>query len=82
MAATRRELLSPLARTSLSRVGNTPQEYISPSTKRRVGLTSPAAFLSSTDGNDDEAEKRERRRSKVLEIHRRDLASPGTPKDR
>ncbi len=66
-----------------SRVPATPQEqYLSPSTRRNLPLTTPQTTSSSlplADQNDDEAERKERRRSRVLELQRRNISSPATP---
>ena len=83
-----RDLFSPKTGSTISRLSgsahNSPAEYISPSLRRNVNLTTPSVsttLSSFTNINDDEAEKRERRRSKVLELQRRhhDIGSPATP---
>ncbi|XP_071947750.1 condensin complex subunit 2-like isoform X2 [Antedon mediterranea] len=59
-------------------------EYISPSTRRvhsRLGSGSIATTFVNVSENDDAAERRERRRSKVLELQRQ-LQSPATPTNR
>lgn len=59
---------------------STPAMYVSPSTGRQIGVSSPTPLLRTT--NEDEKERRERRRSKVLELQRKNYGSPGTPTDR
>ena len=74
---------SPQTTVSASRIdGGTPQNYISPSIRKHIGITSPATFITPEVVNDDEKERRDRRRSKVLELQRRHLQSPATPSDR
>ena len=64
----------PHSTASLSRI--TPQRYISPSTRKTI----PIIESRLVDGlNDDEAEKKERRKSRLLELQRCHLLSPATP---
>lgn len=77
-----RELHTPTHPGSVSRVPTIPTEYISPSTRRHATLTHSPLLAGITNENDDEAEKRARRRSKVMEMQRTNLNSPGTPSDR
>jgi hypothetical protein len=80
--------ISPLV---ANRLPSTPVSYISPLRRRRGALDitnsvvrSPVAGVNSVvlEINDDEAEKRNRRQSKVLEMQQRNLVSPATPADR
>ena len=65
---------------SAGAVERTPQQqFISPATRHNVGLTSPAPAVPAVATNDDKAEKRDRRRSRVLELQRKNLSSPVTP---
>ena len=80
-----KELFSPLGPGPQGRMHSnpsTPQQFVSPATRHRVGLTSPGVFISPSITNDDEAERKERRRSRVLELQRRHLSSPATPPER
>ncbi|CAH1783707.1 unnamed protein product [Owenia fusiformis] len=75
------DVLSPLPRSN-SRLQETPQNYISPATRRHGIMTGTSSPLMGGSMNDDEAEKKARRRSKVMELHRRNINSPSTPSDR
>ena len=79
-----RELLSPAPSGAVSRVApQTPQEFISPSTRRHASVMSNSPGLSTMEQeNNDEAERKARRRSKLLQIQQRHLSSPATPSDR
>ena len=57
----------------------TPLDYVSPLVSRQRGLTSPHAARQRVQSNDDGAERRERRRSTVRDLHLQQLCSPGTP---
>ncbi|XP_033102738.1 condensin complex subunit 2-like isoform X2 [Anneissia japonica] len=68
---------------ALSRMTSTSSEYISPSTRRIQSKRSSShtpTFVNVSE-NDDAAERRQRRRSKVLELQRQ-LQSPATPTER
>ena len=62
---------------------STPTEYVSPATRRSIGLTSPAAALlmspTAVPDNDDAAEKRERQRSRLVQLQRETQCSPASP---
>ncbi|ELU01811.1 hypothetical protein CAPTEDRAFT_224498 [Capitella teleta] len=90
-----RGVMSPLAVAShtpvigqkRSHLSPAVNEFISPSTRRHVALSSLASVTSSmalspSVLNDDEREKRERRRSKVADLQQRTVSSPATPSDR
>ena len=70
-----RGLFSPIGTSAISRLPGTPQDYVSPSMRRHVSVTSPAVaggvatLLVTPTVNDDEAERKERRRSKVSECY-------------
>lgn len=56
-------------------VRGTPQSYISPSTRKTLAVSK-----SKLNGlNDDEAEKKERRKSRLQELQRCHLLSPASP---
>ena len=75
-----------------SRLPSTPVNYVSPLRRRRgvlestnSAVRSPAANAVNSavlEINDDEAEKRNRRQSRVLEMQQRNLVSPATPAER
>ncbi|XP_033756730.1 condensin complex subunit 2-like isoform X2 [Pecten maximus] len=78
-----RDILSPLTTPNIHR---TPVfssiSGISPSTSRsHVGLKSPSGTLLSGE-HDEAAEKRERRRSRVMQLQQRTLESPVSPVDK
>ncbi|XP_060079237.1 condensin complex subunit 2-like [Ylistrum balloti] len=78
-----RDILSPLTTPNIHR---TPMfsniTGISPSTSRsHVGLKSPSGTLLSSE-HDEAAEKRERRRSRVMQLQQRTLESPVSPVDK
>ncbi|XP_041370641.1 condensin complex subunit 2-like [Gigantopelta aegis] len=76
---TRRDVLSPITNTPVGRQ-HPSQKFISPTTSRHVGLRSPITLLNSV--HDDEKERKERRRSRVLDLQRKNLGSPSSPSDR
>jgi hypothetical protein len=60
----------------------TPRVVVSPLHRKRgfaIGRDGSSVML---EINDDEAEKRNRRQSRVLEMQHRNLVSPATPSDR
>lgn len=73
---------TPVSRIASGVTGST-SDYISPTTRRRhIPLTSQSSILSDVPENDDAAEKRQRRRSRVMEMQRH-LQSPcASPSDR
>jgi len=77
---TRRGVLSPLTTPNLPQRTLSMSGFISPSTSRHVGLKSPSVPLLAAE-HDDAAEKRDRRRSRVLELQRT-LESPISGTDR
>lgn len=88
MPTRRLEILSPVPNGVINHLSKTPVEYISPLGRRHVTLAnssgkSPGTFLSPTIMNDDEAEKRERQLSRVLELQQKSIGtSPATPAER
>lgn len=83
------DMMSPPSVTAVHKQpSKTPTEYVSPLGRRHFALTnsakrSPSTFLSPTIMNDDEAEKRERQLSRVLEMQQRSIGtSPVTPAER
>ncbi|XP_021369102.1 condensin complex subunit 2-like isoform X2 [Mizuhopecten yessoensis] len=78
-----RDILSPLTTPNIHRTpvfSNIPG--ISPSTSRsHVGLKSPSGTLLASE-HDEAAEKRERRRSRVMQLQQRTLESPVSPVDK
>ncbi|KAK7474320.1 hypothetical protein BaRGS_00034455 [Batillaria attramentaria] len=79
-----RGVLSPLTNTPISSRRPPASKYVSPSTSRQPGLgsLSPSASLL-TETHDDEKERRDRRRSRILELQRNFGTSPsGSPSDR
>jgi len=70
----------------MNNLSKTPVEYVSPFGRRHPTLSSgksPGTFLSPTVLNDDEAEKRERQLSRVLELQQKSIGtSPATPAER
>lgn len=79
-----RGVLSPLTNTPISSRRPPANKYVSPSTCRQPGLgaLSPSGTLL-TETHDDEKERRDRRRSRILEIQRNYGTSPGgSPSDR
>ena len=77
-----RDVLSPLTpmvppqSTRLAR--GTTKELVSPSTRRVATITSPSPVMQHLSTNDDEAERKARRRSRVMELQSRQIASPAT----
>ena len=76
---TRPEVLLPITNTPTG-CQHPSQKFISPSTSRHIGLRSPVTLLNSV--HDDEKERKERRRSRVLDLQRKNVASPNSPSDR
>ena len=81
-ARRQREVLSPIITTPNvpQRTPSNSQSYISPSTSRHAGISSPATLLMAEQ--DDEKEKRARRRSRVMDLQRKNMGSPSSPADR
>lgn len=79
---TRREVLSPLTTPNIRGHAATPKSNVvlSPSTSRHGSLQNITPLL--TTEHDDEKERKERRRSKIVELQRRNLGSPSSPADR
>ncbi|XP_067656794.1 condensin complex subunit 2-like [Haliotis asinina] len=73
----KRDVLSPITNTPIVRPSTSSSKFVSPSPSRNSNLTSPTPLL--TRDRDDTAERKERRRSRVLDLQRRNLASPNTP---
>ena len=73
-----REVLSPLTTPNIPHQ-SLGSRFISPSTSRHVSLKSPVPML--TAEHDDAAEKRERRRSRIIQLQQ-SAASPLSPTDR
>jgi len=71
------ELVSPSTQRKV--VVTTPLEYVSPLVHRQRGIVSPQVRLTRVQENNDDAERRERRRSTVRDLHIQQLCSPGTP---
>ncbi|XP_041477580.1 condensin complex subunit 2-like isoform X2 [Lytechinus variegatus] len=73
-------------RTPVSRLASTAglsSDYISPTTRRRpIPLTSQSSILSNFAENDDAAEKRQRRHSRVMEMQRHLQSPVSSPSDR
>ena len=77
LATTPHDFVSP---STQRQVGvTTPRDYVSPLVRRQHGLMSPQVLLTRVQENDDVAERRERRRSTVRDLHVQQLCSPGTP---
>ncbi|XP_061194277.1 condensin complex subunit 2-like [Saccostrea echinata] len=72
-----REVLSPL--TTTPNILNSVSNIISPASSRHVSLKSPVPML--TAEHDDAAEKRERRRSRIIQLQQR-VGSPASPGER
>jgi hypothetical protein len=72
-----REVLSPL--TAAPNILNSVSNIISPASSRHVSLKSPVPML--TAEHDDAAEKRERRRSRIIQLQQR-VGSPASPGER
>nr|XP_054765769.1 condensin complex subunit 2-like [Lytechinus pictus] len=72
-------------RTPVSRLASTAglsSDYISPTTRRRpIPLTSQSSILSNFAENDDAAEKRQRRHSRVMEMQRHLQSPVSSPSD-
>ncbi|KAL8580817.1 hypothetical protein ACOMHN_017321 [Nucella lapillus] len=86
---TSREVLSPLTNTPISSRRPPVTKYVSPSTNRQPGLNSlvtpSASLLSASEAQDEEKERRDRRRSRIMELQRNLGTSPGdaaSPSDR
>ncbi|XP_076436005.1 LOW QUALITY PROTEIN: condensin complex subunit 2-like [Babylonia areolata] len=82
---TSRGVLSPLTNTPISSRRPPVTKYVSPSTSRQAGLTSlvtPSASSLLTETHDDEKERRDRRRSRIMELQRNLGTSPGASPDR
>ncbi|KAK3096126.1 hypothetical protein FSP39_023492 [Pinctada imbricata] len=73
-----REVLSPLTTPNIPQ-HSLSSRFISPSTSRHVSLKSPVPML--TAEHDDAAEKRERRRSRIIQLQQ-SAASPLSPTDK
>lgn len=71
-----REVLSPLTTPNIF---NSVSNIISPASSRHVSLKSPVPML--TAEHDDAAEKRERRRSRIIQLQQR-VGSPASPGER
>lgn len=71
-----REVLSPLTTPNIF---NSVSNLISPASSRHVSLKSPVPML--TAEHDDAAEKRERRRSRIIQLQQR-VGSPASPGER
>ena len=77
LVTTPRELVSPSTQRKVA--VTTPLEYVSPLVRRQRGIASPQVLQPRVQENNDDAERRERRRSTVRDLHIQQLCSPGTP---
>ncbi|ESO96826.1 hypothetical protein LOTGIDRAFT_231660 [Lottia gigantea] len=76
-----REPLTPLSTNNMStptsKRPNTASKFVSPSTSRHAHIQTPVGVF--TKEHDDAAEKRDRRRSRVLELQRKAGTAGGSP---
>ena len=89
MASVLGPVVTPAAAFVGSRLPTTPVELVSPSTRRIAAIIGPSmsstassSLMALKPDNDDEKERKARRRSRILEIQRRNFNSPATPTDK
>ena len=76
--------MSPVLPAAGSRVPITPVELISPSARKAATMLTPCSIPVQRllSEQDDAHERKERRKSRLLEMQRNNMTSPATPSDR
>lgn len=79
-AMRQREVLSPIVTTPNIPQRHSQSSVISPSLGKVTSVSSPSTFL--MEQQDDELERKARRRSRVMDLQRKNMGSPSSPADR
>ncbi|XP_045188524.2 condensin complex subunit 2-like isoform X2 [Mercenaria mercenaria] len=79
-AMRQREVLSPIVSTPNIPQRHSQSSVISPSLGKVTSVSSPSTLL--MEQQDDELERKARRRSRVMDLQRKNMGSPSSPADR